>query len=70
VAALRPAAFRVATWSAGLALAILGAASLAFAGRASALAAPWSLAALLGGLAFMAVGEWESRKPDGSLRAA
>jgi hypothetical protein len=70
VAALRPAAFRVATWSAGLALAILGAASLAFAGHPSALAAPWSLAALLGGLAFMAVGEWESRKPDGSLRAA
>ena len=61
VGAMRPAAFRMAPRSAGLALAVLGASSLLFPGHASALAAPWSWAALLGGLAFIAVGEWESR---------
>jgi CBS-domain-containing membrane protein len=62
VAGVRPAAFRMATWSAGLALAILGAASVLFAQHASALAAPWSWAALVGGLAFIGVGEWETRR--------
>jgi hypothetical protein len=62
VAAVRPAAFGMATWSAGLALAILGAASVLFAQHASALAAPWSWAALVGGLAFIGVGEWETRR--------
>ena len=61
VASLRPGAFRMATWSAGLTLAILGAASMLFAQHASALASPWSWAALLGGLAFIGVGEWEAR---------
>lgn len=62
VASLRPGAFRMATWSAGLTLAILGAASMLFAQHASALASPWSWAALLGGLAFIGVGEWEARQ--------
>jgi hypothetical protein len=63
VAAVRPAAFRIATWSAGLALAVLGAASVLFSQHASALPAPWSWSALVGGLAFVAVGEWEARRP-------
>jgi hypothetical protein len=62
VAGLRPRAFRMATWCAGLALAILGAASVVFAERASALASPWGWAALLGGVAFIAVGEWEASR--------
>ena len=64
VAALRPRAFRMATWSAGLALAIIGAASVLFPGYASALAPPWSWAAMVGGLAFIGVGEWEARRPS------
>jgi hypothetical protein len=64
VAALRPGAFRMATWCAGLALAILGAASVLFGQHASALASPWSWAALFGGLAFIGVGEWEARRPS------
>ena len=62
LAALRPRAFRMATWCAGLALAVLGAASVLFPGYASALASPWSWAALVGGLAFIGVGEWEARR--------
>ena len=64
VAALRPHAFRMATWCAGLALAIIGAASVLFGQHASALAAPWSWAALAGGLAFIALGGWEARRPS------
>jgi hypothetical protein len=64
VAALRPHAFRMATWCAGLALAILGAASVLFGQHASALASPWSWAALAGGLAFIGLGEWEARRPS------
>jgi cell division protein FtsW (lipid II flippase) len=62
VAALRPRAYRMATWTAGLALAILGAASVIFGGFASALTEPWSWAALVGGLVFIGVGEWEARR--------
>jgi hypothetical protein len=62
VAAVRPAAFRMATWTAGLALLVLGAASVLFSQHASALADPWCWAALLGGPAFIAVGEWEARR--------
>ena len=62
VAALRPGAFRMAGWSAGSAFAILGAASVVFAGHASALASPWSWAALVGGVAFIVMGEVEARR--------
>lgn len=63
VAAVRPAVFRMASWSAGLALAIVGVASVLFAQHPSALTAPWSWVALVGGLAFVAIGEWEKRRP-------
>ncbi len=62
VAALRPGAFRMATLCAGLTLTILGAASVLFADHASALAAPWGWAALIGGVAFIAAGEVEVRR--------
>jgi hypothetical protein len=62
LAAFRPAAFRMAAWMGGLALAILGVASVAFPQHASALASPWSWVALIGGLTFVGVGEWEARR--------
>jgi hypothetical protein len=62
VVAIRPHAFRLATWCAGLALAILGAASVLFPGYASAVDAPFAWAALVGGITFVAVGVWEARR--------
>ena len=68
VAAMRPGAFRMATWCAGLALAIIGAASVLFGQHASALVSPWSWAALIGGLAFIGVGEWEAGRSSRESR--
>ena len=62
LAAVRPAAFRSAAWCAGVALAVMGGASLVLAGYASALPSPWGWAALGGGLLFVAVAEWEVRR--------
>ena len=59
LAAWRPRAFRMSAWSAGVALAVLGGASLGLQGYASALDAPWAWAALVGGLAFVVGAEWE-----------
>ena len=65
LAALRPTAFRLAAWLAGVALAIMGAASVVFAGYASALREPWAWVALAGGVVFVAVAEWEVRRRVG-----
>lgn len=62
LAAVRPAAYRLAAWSGGLALAILGAASIVLGGYASAFDGPWAWAALVGGAAFVVVAEWEARR--------
>ncbi|MGQ0607375.1 MAG: hypothetical protein ACT4OQ_02755 [Chloroflexota bacterium] len=62
LAAVRPGPFRMAGWMAGVALAILGGASLLLGQHASAIEVPWSWAALLGGPAFVAVGAWEARR--------
>lgn len=69
LAALRPVAFRMAGWMAGLALALLGGGSLLLAEYASALESPWGWAALVGGIAFVAVGEWEARREASSAAA-
>ena len=66
MAALRPAAYRLTAWCAGLGLAILGGASLALGNYASALDAPWAWAALLGGLVFVSVAEWERLRSPSS----
>jgi hypothetical protein len=63
VGALRPSGFRMATLGASLALAILGAASIVFSQHASAIGAPWSWLAVVGGLAFAVLGELEARRP-------
>jgi hypothetical protein len=62
LAALRPAAHRLAAWSGGVALAVLGAASLALGDHASALPAPWAWAALVGGGVFVGAAAWEARR--------
>jgi hypothetical protein len=62
LAALRPAAYRLAAWSSGATLAVLGAASIALGAYASAFGAPWGWLALAGGVAFVGVAEWETRR--------
>jgi hypothetical protein len=59
--ALRPA-HRLAAWMAGLALAVLGAASLVLGNHASAIEAPGAWAALLGSIAFTGAAAWEARR--------
>lgn len=59
--AVRPRAYRMATWMSGFALVILGVASVVLGRYASALPEPWGWAAVVGGLAFIAAGEWEHR---------
>jgi hypothetical protein len=66
MAALRPAAHRLTAWCAGLGLAILGGASLALGPYPSALDAPWAWAALLGGLVFVSIAEWERLRSPSS----
>ena len=63
LAALRPAAYRLSGWSAGLALAVAGVASLLLRGYPSALEVSWAWAAVAGSLVFVAVLEWEARRP-------
>jgi hypothetical protein len=62
LAALRPAAHRLAAWCGGMALGVLGAASLGLGSYASALDTTWAVAALAGSVAFVVLAEWEFRK--------
>ena len=66
LAAIRPIAYRLAAWCAGVALAIMGAGSILFDGYASALPMPWGWVALIGGLLFIVVEEWEVRGRAGT----
>jgi hypothetical protein len=60
--AFRPAAFRLSAWSAGITLAVLGAASLAFSSYASAMSEAGGWTALVGGVVFIAVAELERQR--------
>jgi hypothetical protein len=62
LAALRPAAYGLSARTGGVAVAVLGGASLVFPDRASALGAPWAWAAFAGAIVFVAVAEWERRR--------
>jgi hypothetical protein len=62
LAAIRPAAYRLSAWSAAVALAVLGGASLALPGYASALTTGWAWASLAGGVVFLGIEEWERRR--------
>ena len=67
LAALRPAVHRLAAWSGGVALAVLGAASLALGDYPSALEVPWASAALVGSIVFVGVAERAARPSDPGL---
>jgi hypothetical protein len=60
--AVRPFAYRLAGWCAGLSLMVMGGASLLFNGYASALPSGLALAALAGGAALVALLEFEARR--------
>jgi hypothetical protein len=60
--AVRPAAYRLSAWCAGVALTILGGASLLLGDYASALDPGWAWAALGGGIVFVAAAEAELRR--------
>jgi hypothetical protein len=62
LAAIRPAVYRLSAWSAGIALVVLGAASLVFPGYASAIDGTWAWAAVAGGAVFVGASEWERRR--------
>ena len=62
LAAVRPVAYRLAAWYGGIALALFGLGSLALSSHASAIPAPWALAAVMGAAAFVGVTEWEVRR--------
>ena len=57
--AFRPFAYRMAAWSAGIGVIVLGGASLILSSYASAVPLPWPWLAIAGGIAFVAVAEWE-----------
>jgi hypothetical protein len=72
LASLRLPGWRFTAWCAGLGAAVYGLASIVlhrFPGTtipyAGSEGTGWGLAALLGGLAFVAVAEWEARRPQG-----
>jgi hypothetical protein len=67
LAAMRPAAYRLSAWTAALALAIIGVASLALHGYPSALEVGWAWAAVVGSALFVGVAEWERRRAPPSL---
>jgi hypothetical protein len=72
LASTRLRGWRLTAWCAGLGTAIYGLASIVFrrfpgtnVPYAGGKGATWGLLALLGGLAFIAVAEWEARRPPG-----
>ena len=66
--AVRPDRYRLSAWSAGVAIVLLGGASLLLPSYDSALDLPWAWAALVGGLLFVAAAEWERRRLTASGR--
>jgi hypothetical protein len=62
LAAVRPVAYRPAAWASGVALAVMGVASLMFPQHASALPAPWGLAAVVAGVLYIILAWAEARR--------
>jgi hypothetical protein len=54
----------MSAWSGGIALSIVGGASLVLSDHASALRSPWSAIALAGGLVFVVAAEWEAKRRE------
>jgi hypothetical protein len=66
LSALRPTTYRMAAWSAGIGLSILGGASLLLSNYASAVPLPWAWLAIAGGSFFVGAVEWEVRRRAGN----
>lgn len=62
LAALGTPGRRIPTWSAAMALTFLGIVSAVFPDHPGSLGLGWGAAAILGGLLFASVGEWEARR--------
>jgi hypothetical protein len=62
LAAVRTAGWRIPAWSAGILATTFGLSSLAFHDASSALDRGWAVVAALGGIAFVALGEWEASR--------
>jgi hypothetical protein len=69
VASLRGTGWRVSAWSAAAAAAVFGAVSIAYPDHASNIGTGWGIAAIAGGMAFIAISEMEglrsARVPEG-----
>lgn len=61
-AGLRTPGWRIPAWSAGLAAVVFGLSSIVFPGYPGAVGTTWGVAALLGGVVFVALAEWTSRR--------
>jgi MFS family permease len=61
-AGLRTPGWRIPAWSAGLAAAVFGVASLVFPAYPGSVGTTWGLIALLGGVVFVGLAEWVSRR--------
>ncbi|MGH2683249.1 MAG: hypothetical protein ACRDIX_08460 [Actinomycetota bacterium] len=61
-AALRTPGWRIPAWSAGLAAAVLGLASIVFPAYPGSVGSTWGTVALLGGLVFVSLAEWTHRR--------
>jgi hypothetical protein len=62
LAGMRTAGWRIPAWSAGLAAAVFGLASMVFPAYPGSIGTTWGLVALIGGVLFVAVAEWEARR--------
>ena len=61
-AGLRTPGWRIPAWSAGLAAAVFGVASMVFPAYPGSVGTTWGLVALLGGAVFIALAEWTYRR--------
>jgi hypothetical protein len=61
-AGLRTPGWRIPAWSAGLAAAVFGVASMVFPAYPGSVGTTWGLIALIGAVVFVAVAEWEARR--------
>jgi hypothetical protein len=62
LAALRTRGWRIPAWCAGLAAVLFGLASVVYPTYAGSAESAWGTAAMAGGVAFIAVAEWEARR--------
>jgi hypothetical protein len=63
VASLKASGWRLSAWSAGGAAVLFGAACVVFPDQSSSPGSTWGVIAILAGVCFIAVAEWEARRP-------